>query len=918
MSIQTLSDPRTSFASANAEPVFSVPRPKLARSDLRRILIEWNDTRRPYPLDHCLHELIEDQVAATPKAVALECGDRSLTYAELNTRANRLAHYLRSLGVGPETLVGLFVERSPEMVIGLLGILKAGGAYVPLDPDYPEERLALMVRDAMPAVVLTQAHLESRLPGLGAPVVCLDRDCEKLAVHDGSNPESDVEPSNLAYVIYTSGSTGVPKGAMNTHEGICNRLFWMQDAYQLSARDRVLQKTPFSFDVSVWEFFWPLMFGARLVMARPGGHREPSYLSNLIRDSGVTIIHFVPSMLQAFLEESGLERSCRTLRHIFASGEALPESVARRCLQRLPGRLHNLYGPTEAAVDVTYWECRADDPAGPVPIGRPIANMRTYILDKQLTPLPIGVAGELYLGGIGVARGYLNRPELTAERFLSDPFDHRPEAQLYRTGDLCRWRPDGNIEFLGRLDHQVKLRGFRIELGEIEAALARHPAIRHAAVLLREDRPGDPRLVAYLIVGKDGNGADDAELRTFLSRGLPDHMIPSAFVRLAGFPLNASGKLDRKALPMPKVCHSDQQSSYIAPRNTLEQKLATIWQELLGVERISVHDNFFHIGGNSLLVLRLQARTETDFGVRLPISAILRAGTVEGMSALVARRGESRSLMTASHGEEVEDRVVPLQPLGDKTPVFILPGMGSHVISLRDLAITIGSERPIYGIQPTGDNFDVLPYSNLEELATELLEDLKRVQSSGPYYLLGFSAGGAIAYEMAQQLKRAGEDVALLGLLDTYGPTYAKLLPLHTRFIRHCQMIWRLPSGERWHYALDRCSAITGRVGRSFQSLRQQILGDQLLASPTDPTIDRSWRHVNDRYRPGIYDGRVELFAATRPDWLGTDWQDPAMGWETLIGDVRLHQIEGEHLEIIKLPWANQLAAAIRDCLNPV
>ena len=569
--------------------------------------------------------------------MALVYEGESLTYAELNARANRLGHRLRSSGVGPDVLVGLFMECSPEMVIGLLATLKAGGAYVPLDPDYPAERLAMMLDDAQPAVVLTQAHLEKRFPDVLTPVLCVDREIGERARGDLANPVAGVLPHSLAYVIYTSGSTGTPKGAMNTHAGICNRLLWGQDTYGLRSDDRVLQKTPFSFDVSVWEFFWPLIAGARLVLARPGGHRDPLYLRRLIQDAGVTVVHFVPSMLQVFLDERDLEQCCRTLRHVFTSGEALPEQVARRCLSRLACRLHNLYGPTEASVEATYWECRPGDPPGPVPIGKPIANMKTYVLDPRLHPLPVGVAGELYLGGIGVARGYLNRPELTAERFLFDPFDSRPEARMYRTGDKVRWRRDGNIEFLGRMDDQIKLWGLRIEPGEIETALCRHSAIRQAVVEAREDRPDDQRLVAYLVTAGESPELDDKALRAFLARSLPEYLIPSAFVRLRSFPLNANGKLDRLALPAPRQDGSDRETGYVAPRDELEELLASVWRDVLGAARVGIHDDFFHLGGHSVLAAKATARASELLGIEIPPSRLFGNRTIEGLAREVSR-----------------------------------------------------------------------------------------------------------------------------------------------------------------------------------------------------------------------------------------------------------------------------------------
>ena len=463
------------------------------------------------PVNQTIVEIFELQASHTPQAIAVVYKNRQLTYAELNHRANQLAHFLRKSGVGPETLVGVFMTRSLEMVVSLYGILKAGGAYVPLDPEYPTERVAFMLEDTKVPVVLTQPHLIENLSTIQnftatrmdadfqiAEVFCLDAGWTTIAQESTINIEDGATTENLAYVIYTSGSTGRPKGVMNEHGGICNRLLWMQDAYALTAEDRILQKTPFSFDVSVWEFFWPLMFGARLVVAEPGGHKDNQYLVELITAQAITTIHFVPSMLSAFLHDKNVA-ICDSLKRVICSGEALPFNLQERFFALLKAELHNLYGPTEAAVDVTYWACQRESEYSMVPIGRPVANTQIYLLDHQLQPVPIGEPGELHIGGIQVARGYLNRPGLTAAKFIPDPFSTAPAARLYKTGDLARYLDDGNILYLGRLDHQVKIRGNRIELGEIEAALSRHPNIRDVAVVAREDRPGDMRLVAYFI-----------------------------------------------------------------------------------------------------------------------------------------------------------------------------------------------------------------------------------------------------------------------------------------------------------------------------------------------------------------------------------------------------------------------------------
>ncbi len=471
----------------------------LTDEERRQILVEWNDTAADYGLDQCLHQLVEAQVDRTPEAVAVRFEDRSLTYRELDARANQLARHLAELGVGPDVPVGIAMERSPEMVVGLLGILKAGGAYVPLDPDYPAERLAVMLEDARVPVLLTQERLQSALPtGPATRVIVVDRDWERLAMASEGRLPPRAGPDDLAYVIFTSGSTGRPKGAMNTHRAIVNRLLWMQERYRLQAADRVLQKTPFSFDVSVWELFWPLLAGAGMVLARPRGHQDPRYLADLIASQGITVLHFVPSMLQVFLEEPAVSR-CRSLRQVISSGEALPFELQQRFFARLDARLDNLYGPTEAAVDVTYWPCEREGSRGIVPIGRPVANTQVYVLDPERQPVPVGVAGEIHIGGVQVGRGYLNRPDLTAERFVADPFGAQPGARMYRTGDLGRWLPDGVLEFLGRIDHQVKIRGNRVEPGEVEAALTEHPGVQEATVVAREYGPGDRRLVAYLV-----------------------------------------------------------------------------------------------------------------------------------------------------------------------------------------------------------------------------------------------------------------------------------------------------------------------------------------------------------------------------------------------------------------------------------
>jgi amino acid adenylation domain-containing protein len=525
-----------------AEPVRPVAElPLLTAAERHQVLVTWNDTAVPYPHDRCVHELFEEQVDRTPDAVALVFEEQRLTYRELDERSNQLAHHLRSLGVGPDVLVDVFMERSIEMVVALYGVLKAGGAYVPVDPDYPAERVAFMVHDSGAEVMLTQQHLIERLPEHPTHLVRLDADWPTIARHSKERFEGAATPEHLAYVIYTSGSTGKPKGAMNSHRGVCNRLLWMRDTYRLTESDRVLQKTPVSFDVSVWELFGTLLTGARLVIARPEGHKDSAYLADLVARAGITTMHFVPSMLRVFLEEPAVA-SCRLLRRVICSGEALSFDLQERFFERLSAELYNLYGPTEAAVDVTSWQCVPHDPRGIVPIGRPVANTRIHILDEGMRLVPVGVAGELHIGGVQVGRGYLNRPELTAERFVEDPFCDEPGARLYKTGDLARHLPDGSLEYLGRLDHQVKIRGYRIELGEIEATLVKRADVLEAVVVAREDVSTDKRLVAYVVADQGVALPSPAELRKELRETLPTYMIPTTFVELEALPLTPNGR----------------------------------------------------------------------------------------------------------------------------------------------------------------------------------------------------------------------------------------------------------------------------------------------------------------------------------------------------------------------------------------
>ncbi|HEX4966671.1 MAG TPA: amino acid adenylation domain-containing protein [Thermoanaerobaculia bacterium] len=648
----------------------------------RHQLWMWNATGVDYPQGLCLHERIEAQAARTPQAVAVVFAGESITYGELNRRANLLARRLRSLGVGPEVLVGICSERSAEMVVGLLAVLKAGAAYVPLDPGYPASRLALMLEDAQVPVLLAQGRVADRLPSIGLASRLLLLDDSSKELEEGSpdaNLPNEAGSEHAAYAIFTSGSTGRPKGVVNTHRGIVNRLLWMQEAFGLTTADRVLQKTPFSFDVSVWEFFWPLMTGARLVVARPGGHQDPDYLIETIAQEGITTLHFVPSMFQVFLDAKGLER-CAGLRQVIASGEALPAELSRRFANRLGEpfgvALHNLYGPTEAAVDVTFHTCRAGEERAP--IGRPIANTQIHLLDPEGEPVPVGVPGELYIGGIQVARGYLRRPELTAERFLPDPFGELGR-RLYRTGDLARRLPDGEIEFLGRIDQQVKIRGFRIELGEIEAVLHQDSAVRQAVVLAGERTPGEPWLVAFFVAAGPQPPTPE-ELRDALRAKLPETMVPQQFVCLPEIPLSPNGKVDRRELAgiyaEQVTVRADVERQAVTaapgggtgpagkgspPRTPTEELLAAIWSQVLNRQEIGPRDDFFELGGHSILGVQMLWRVQETFQVSLRLRSLFDHSTLTALTTEIDKAVQTgEGLEYPPIGPARRDRALPL------------------------------------------------------------------------------------------------------------------------------------------------------------------------------------------------------------------------------------------------------------------
>jgi amino acid adenylation domain-containing protein len=703
---------------------------------------------------------------------------------------------LAAQGVGPEVPVGVFSERSLEMVVALLAILKAGGAYLPIDPDYPADRVAYMLADSGVPVLLAQDHLLERLPEHGAAVVSLTSPPWPPSPIALPPTGRGGDASHLAYVIYTSGSTGRPKGTMNSHRGIVNRLLWMQAQYGLTADDRVLQKTPFSFDVSVWEFFWPLLTGARLVVARPGGHQDPAYLVETIVSKGITTLHFVPSMLQVFIEAPGMER-CVSIQRVICSGEALPADLEKRFHSRLGAGLHNLYGPTEAAVDVTYWACEREAGRASVPIGRPVANTQIRLLDPHLQPVPVGVPGELHIGGIQLGRGYLKRPELTAEKFIPDPFGEQG-ARLYKTGDLARYLADGAIDFLGRIDHQVKVRGLRIELGEIEAALARHPAIREAVVLARAggSAVGDVNLVAYLTIREGHPEPAPAELRALLGKDLPEYMVPAVFVVLDVLPLSPNGKADRKALAQIAPDTPTAPEERVAPRNEVERFLARLWSEVLPSKDFGVHDSFFELGGNSITGAIFINRLQQELGEIVHVVTIFDQPTIAGLAAFLTAEYPRALKLGATQAEaakKVDDAVIaevdrlvrklgPLpaeiaaQPKGS-TAVFVLspPRSGSTLLRVMLAGhplLFAPPELELLNFDTLAERRDAFPGRDafrLEGLLRAVMEARVCSPDEARALVEAMEAEGATTREM---YRRLGEWIGERTLVDKT-PTYA-------------------------------------------------------------------------------------------------------------------------------------------------
>lgn len=734
--------------------------PLLTPAERHRLLAEWNDTAVDWPHALPLTAAFEVQAQRAPDAPALvDDNGRQLGYAQLNARANRLAHRLRALGAAPDMPVALCMHRCADSLVAVLAILKAGATYLPVDPHHPTDRIEFMLGDAGAALVLCHGATRERLPRSARTIVCVDAPAEAEAIArcaDG-DPATLAGPGQIAYIIYTSGSTGTPKGVQIPYRGIANHLCWIGEHLRLAATDRLLLFTAIGFDASVWEMLAPLRVGACLCLARPDGERDTAYLAQAIAEQRVTVLQGVPSMLRALLDEPLLAR-CDSLRHVVSGGEPLDHDLAARLLARVPQvRLGNFYGPTETSIDATVFELDRQQPGtGLVPIGRPVANTRCHVLDGLRQLVPVGVVGELYVGGTGLARGYLNRPELTRERFVADPF--RPGERLYRTGDLVRYLADGSIAFVGRNDDQVKIRGFRIEPAEIAAVLATHPQVHECHVMANRQWTGEIGLTAYAVL--DGGAAGSpapADLRRFLAAQLPDYMVPVAFVALPAMPLTINGKVDVRTLPAPTAADTIGRASFAAPRDAVEHTMCRVWAEVLGLERVGLDDNFFEIGGHSLLAARLFARLADQLG-QSPLLGILFVAPTVRLLAEHYRGSGARAGQAAR-------ALVALRSDGSRPPLYLLPGVFGNVVGYVDFVRELGQDQPVYGLQSLGLDGLTEPIDSIEAMARHYLAEVREHQSHGPYAIVGVCFGATVAYEMARQLMAAGEVVAFLGLI---------------------------------------------------------------------------------------------------------------------------------------------------------
>ena len=883
--------------------------PLLTTRERQTLLMDWNATETDFPKNTPIHQIFETQVARTPHAIAAVYGHEVITYRQLDERSSQLANYLQRFPVANDVLVGVCLERSIEMIISWLAVLKAGAAYVPLDPGYPSERIGFMLEDTRMPVVITQKKLAGKLPN-ETHKICIDSDWKNISRESTNAPARDVSSENLAYVIYTSGSTGKPKGVPVPHRAIA-RLVFNTNYIHLDKTEVVAQASNSSFDAATFEVWGALLHGGKLVGIKQDVLLSPRDFANELGNGQVTTL-FVTTALFNQIAADVPDAFCR-LKNVLFGGEACdPKAVKEILTHGPPQRLLHVYGPTETTTFASWFEVKSvPTGAKTLPIGKPISNTTFYVLDKNMQPVPVGVPGELHVGGVGLARGYWNRPELTATKFVPCPFDPQASARLYKTGDVVRYLPNGNIEFLGRIDNQVKIRGFRIELEEIETVLKLNASIRDAIVLARDEN-GGKRLAAYVIPKSQPAPSSD-ELRNYMKGKLPDFMVPSAFVFLENFPLTPNGKIDRRALPAPQVQLSTDKS-YLLPRNNLENQLRKIFESVLGTSAIGIRDNFFELGGHSLLAIRLFTQIEKKLGLKLPLSTLFQAPTIEQLAQIIGKKAWSAPGAS----------LVEIQPKGTLPPIFWLHtlggGGGGGLFTYRKLAEYLGPDQPSYGLVTPPE-----PFTELEQMAAHYINEMRTIQPTGPYHLAGYCFGGVIAFEMARQLRSKGMKVGLLALIESTPPNLPEKNSFSPELALHfCKS---LPGWLKYNFDQNPF-AILSKVANKGRNLTKKLSRRVNVSPPANESariqerigeiIDFSaypadfkhfaeihWRAL-DKYSPGAFDGRITLFRSQRPRLLELD---PEVAWRKLAhGGVDVRIVPGTHETVLDEPYVKHLA----------
>ncbi|MDJ0756883.1 MAG: amino acid adenylation domain-containing protein [Ardenticatenaceae bacterium] len=870
----------------------------LIPDSLSEIMATINQTDHPYPDHYTVHELFERQAAAVPDKIALIFQDLTLTFRQLNQQANQLAHYLIGAGLKAEDRVGISLPRSPEMIVSLLAIIKAGGVYVPLDPNYPADRLAFMAENAQIVQLITRQSILKQFDGSlskNTAVLTLDEIDGEIAGQPDTNPHNQLNPDSGFYIVYTSGSTGVPKGVLGHHRGAVNRFNWMWEQYPFSPDEICCQKTTLNFVDAVWEIWGPLLQGVPLLLVSEESFSDMHTLVKLLGEYNVTRLVLVPSLLQTMLDRvPNLGQQLPELTIWTTSGEALSVTLYQRFRQAFPeATLLNIYGSSEVAADATCFEVRSDLVDQSVSIGRPIHNMQVYILDEGLHPVADGQSGELYVGGVGLAHGYVSRDDLTAERFIPNPFSKEPHARIYRTGDIARLNSEGWIEYLGRVDNQVKIRGIRIELSEIEAALETHPAVAQAIVTVVEKEAENKLLAAYWKLVPGVPAPSSVDLRQYLHTRLPAAMVPNYLMPLDQFPLTPNGKINRRALPYPQP---DAGGEMVRPRTALEKRLANIWQALLNVSEISVYDDFFDLGGQSILAVQMFRQIREQLDVELDLPVLFETSTIASLAAFVEQVSHREPSTPSTRLEKMRYLMPIHQGSGDNLPFFCVHGGGGNILFMREWVKYL-ADQPLFGFQMKGIDGLSEPHRSFEEMAAAYIEEIRQIQPHGPYQIGGYSGGGVVALEIASQLLQAGEAVDKIVMIDTLHPA---VRGQRTALADHIEDFLQNPVDFVKQKVEER---IIDKLPRQIEGLRLKVANHSkpIPIELRDKFLTDHFVAMSDAYRLKPINRPVILLAASEI-WPMYAYAGPSLGWDGQISDLEIHPVPGDHNTVIREP----------------